>query len=360
MRNGVISARKILVALAFAGGFGLYFSFLPGGGDAGPHIGSQRAIAEETPARVFPLGLGIGIIPPADMIVSQRFPGFEDEKRHSAIMMMEMPPELFTKLEKDLRDPEREPEGFTLISSEAWPVEGGKGFLVEGSQKIDGETVYKWVLARGTPASASVVTFQIAEDARDTYTEDLVRRTLRSLSTRDHTLIQVEVSKLPFIVDETIDDKVPGDLTGFRIARVIPGSSVMMTKGSKDLVQGAEQPVIVIGSGKAAIPGALEQDRFARQAFSSLPGVRSMQVRRGEGVTRDGVTWHEIEADAEDAETGAKVQVIQAIRFDHTQFIRFVAVMREDAREDTSRFLDILRETVSLREETASSEARGK
>ncbi|MFT0893238.1 hypothetical protein [Pseudochelatococcus sp. G4_1912] len=357
MKNGITGAKSILVALAFAGGLGFHFANVKfGNSESGAVISSEVAIAEEAPTRVFPMGLGIGVVPPADMKVSTRFPGFEDDKHHSAIMMMEMPPELYAKLEKDLRDPEREPVGFTLVSREAWPVEGGKGFLVEGAQLVDGETVYKWVLARSTPASASVITFQVAEDAREIYTEDLVRRTLRSLATRDHTEMQVEVSKLPFTIDETLDDKVPGDRTGFRIARVIPGNSVMLTNGPKDLVQGAEQPVIVIGGGEAAVAGALEQDRFARQAFGGLAGVRSMQVRRGEGVERDGVSWHEIEADAEDAETGAKVQVIQAIRFDRTHFIRFVTVMREDAREETMRFLDMLRKTVNLRTEAVSKD----
>lgn len=315
------------------------------------------ALADERPQRVFPPGLGIGIVPPADMTPSERFPGFEDEARESAIMMTELPPELFASMEKDLREPAQEPEGFQLISREAWPVEGGKGLLVAASQVVDGQTVYKWVLARGTVASAAAVTFQVSEQAREHYSEDVVRRTLRSLAERDHAELEAEVAKLPFTVDDTLDDDSAGDSTGFRIARVIPGNSVMLTDGPKDLVQGAEQPVIVIGTGRAAIPGRLEQDQFARQSFASLAGVRGMQVRRGEGATRDGVEWHEIEADGEDAGTGARVRVYQAIRFERSDFIRFVLVTRDDARESALRVFERLRDTVALREQAASEAA---
>lgn len=342
-----MSTRALLFASALAAGL----AFQPQ-----PRVGAlPAALAESLPERVFPEGLGIGLVPPEGMQPSRRFPGFEDEARETAIMMMEMPPELFAKLEKDLRDPARDPDGFKLIKREAWPVDGGKGVLIEASQEIEGATVYKWVLVRGTPASAAFVTFQVSAGARDHYTEDVVRRTLRSLAVRDHAELQAEVDALPFTVDETLDDASSDDRTGFRVSRVIPGSSVMLTNGPKDLVQAAEQPVIVIGSGTAAIAGKLEQDRFARQSFAGLTGLRSVQVRRGEGVTREGVDWHEMEADAQDAESGAKVRIFQAIRFDRSAFIRFVIVARDDAYPQTLRFLDGLRDSVGLRADSAAS-----
>lgn len=314
------------------------------------------AIAEEQPQRVFPPGLGIGLVPPADMKPSQRFPGFEDEERQSAIMMSEMPPELFAAMEKDLREPAQEPEGFKLISREAWPVEGGKGVLVVASQVVDGETIHKWVLARGTPASAAAVTFQVSEKALDHYDDEIVRRTLRSITLRNHAELLADAQELPFVVDETLDDASADDSTGFRITRVIPGHSVMLTDGPKDLVQGAEQPVIVIGGGRAAIVGKLEQDRFARQSFASLAGVRGVQVRRGEGVTRDGVEWHEIEADGQDTETGSKLRVYQAIRFERSDFIRFVLVVRENGYDESQRFFERMRNAVTLRADNSTAD----
>lgn len=310
----------------------------------------------EQPQRVFPQGLGFGLVPPPDMQLSQRFPGFEDEARETAIMMTELPPDLFPSLEKNLREPEQEPEGFKLISREAWPVNGGKGVLVVASQLHEGETIYKWVLLRGTPASVAVVTFQISSDARDHYTDDVVRATLRSVGDRDHAQIVADVQTLPFVIDETLDDATAEDRTGFRIARVIPGNSAMLTDGPKDLVQGAEQPIVLVGGGKAAILGRLEQDRFARQAFSSLSGVRGMQVRRAEGVTRDGVDWHEIEGEGQDAASGVKVRVTQAVRFDRSDFIRFLLVARDNAYDDAARFLDRLRDTVAIRTDAAKDE----
>lgn len=281
---------------------------------------------------------------------AERFTGFADETRESAIMLTELPPELFATLEKDLREPAEEPEGFKLISREAWPVDGGKGILVAASQVTDGQTIYKWVLVRGTPASAVAVTFQVSDKARDYYTDEVVRRTLRSVGSRDHASIMTEVETLPFLIDETLDDGAADDRTGFRITRVVPGGSVMLTDGPKDLVQGAEQPVIVVGGGRAAVVGKLEQDQFARQAFAGIGGLRNMRVSRGEGVTRDGVDWHEIEADGQDSGTGTKVRVFQAMRFEPSDFIRFVLVARDNARPEALRFFDRLRDSVTLRE----------
>lgn len=341
------AGRRSLIALALLCGVGFVPGALPGT--------VPPAFAEEAPVRVFPPGLGIGLVPPAEMVPSDRFAGFEDEARESAIILMEMPPELFAGLEKDLRDPKREPQGFELIRREPWPVEGGKGVLVEGRHDIDGKTVYKWVLARGTASAASAVTFQVSERARDIYTDDVVLRTLRSLAQRDHAGLLAELGTLPFTIEEADGkDKRPA----FRISRVISGSSVMLTLGPKDLVQGAEQPVIIIGGSKAAIAGALEQDRFARQSFGSLSGVQGMQIRRGEGVTRDGVAWHEMEADAQDATTGAKVRVLQAIRFDRAQFIRFVIVARQGVWKDATAYFEHLRDTVRPRPEAAGTETR--
>ncbi|MGV6873693.1 hypothetical protein ACUSIJ_13495 [Pseudochelatococcus sp. B33] len=341
--------RNVLLVLAFACGLGLR----PEAGLAPLPVAvaqeQSREVPEEAPQRIFPPGLGIGLVPPEDMRLSVRFPGFEDEARESAIMMSELPPELFASMEKDLREPSQEPEGFKLISREAWPVEGGRGILVAASQVVDGETIYKWVLARGTSASAAAVTFQVSAEAIDYYTDEVVRRTLRSLALRDHAQLLEEVGQLPFVVDDTLDDDTASDHIGFRIARVIPGNSVMMTSGPKDLVQGAEQPVIVVSGDRAAIVGKLEQDRFARQSFASLAGVRGMQVRRGEGVTRDGVDWHEMEADGQDSGTGAKVRVFQAIRFERSDFIRFVLVTRDNSYEEARRFFERLREGVTPR-----------
>lgn len=356
-RNVLISLALIGAALALVTDLGPQAAHAQQAAEQQAAPASAGAEADERPRRVFPPGLGIGLVPPEDMVPSQRFPGFEDPDREAAIMMSELPPELFASMEKDLRDPAEEPEGFKLISREAWPVEGGKGLLVAASHMVDGETIHKWVLARGTSASSSAITFQVSEKGLDHYTDEVVRRTLRSVALRDHAELMEEVEQLPFVVDETIDDDSADDHTGFRIARIIPGSSVMLTDGPKDLVQGAEQPVIVVGSGRAAIVGKLEQDQFGRQSFAGVAGVRGMQVRRAEGVTVDGVEWHEIEAEGQDSGTGAKVRVFQAIRFEHSDFVRFVMVARDDAHERAQRFFERLRRSVTLRPAAASGDA---
>src|SRR5688500_909312 len=51
-------------------------------------LSAQAAFAAEP---VFPPASRIGIVPPADMMVSRRFSGFENEEKAAAINFVEMP-----------------------------------------------------------------------------------------------------------------------------------------------------------------------------------------------------------------------------------------------------------------------------
>lgn len=290
--------------------------------------------------RVFPPGMAIGLIPPEGMELSTRFMGFENPQLKSAILMLETPPELFEKFERDLRDANRDPKGFTLIRQESWPVNHGKGLLIVGDHKIEGDTIRKWVLLRGNPASTSVVTVQISREGQDAYPDEVVRTALQSLAVKTPSDFEELSASLPFSLRER---------AGFRLARVISDHSALLTDGPKDLIQGAEQAVIIIGSDDAAIPGLIEQDRFAKQALGAVMGLRNVEVRRAGNETRNNVAWHDIEADAVDAATGVRVKILQSIRFDRSRFVRFMLVMRQDADKTiVERFTKIRDSAVPL------------
>lgn len=271
----------------------------------------------------FPKGLGIGLAPPAGMSASTKFSGFEDEGSGASILMVEMPAEAYGQIEKNFTDEALKRQNIVVAKREAWPIEGGKGFLVSGTQAAGGSSVQKWVLIGGFPSATALVTVQVPPSASSSYSDEVVRSTLRTLAYRSPGSLDEQIAALPFTL---------GERAGFRPVRVLAGNSLMLTDGRKDVIKGVEQPILVVAAGDGVIPGTLEQDRLARAAFNGLAGVRAVQIKRAEGQERGGVAWHAIEGTAEHAETKEKVFVAQAIRFGPNSFVRMIGLARAKDR----------------------------
>lgn len=55
-------------------------------------------VAGESGAPVFPPGMRIGLVPPASLTVSRRFPGIEDSDRHVTISILDLPAAAYDRL----------------------------------------------------------------------------------------------------------------------------------------------------------------------------------------------------------------------------------------------------------------------
>jgi len=293
---------------------------------------------------IFPAGVNVGIEPPGSMHESKNFPGFQDESAGAAILMTEVPVDAYDKIIAGLKPEELDKQGLRGAKREDWPVKDGKGVLVSATQQAGGITLHKWLVVTAAPKTAAVITVQVPEMAMDAYGEEVIRNALKSITFREPLPLDQQIAALPFSL---------GDRAGFRVVRVLGGTGIMMTEGPKDAIRGAEQPLIIVAQGDGAIPGTLDQDRFAKQAFGGLAGIRGAEIKSARNLTVKGVPWHEIKAVADDPLTKSKVFVIQAIRFGKSHYIRFVGMARERDQASLMKRFQTIRDGVAPKEAKA-------
>ncbi|MBX3538113.1 MAG: hypothetical protein KF735_10765 [Chelatococcus sp.] len=293
---------------------------------------------------VFPTGLNIGLVPPGEMREAKNFLGFEDEASGSAILMTELPTDAYSRVVEGLKVGEMEKQGLSGIKREDWTLVGAKAVFVSARQQAGAHVINKWVVVASSPLGTAVVTVQVPESTSSTYNDEIVRAALKSLVFRKPPPMEEQIAALPFSL---------GKQAGFRVSRVLAGTGLLMTEGPKDSIKGAEQPIVIVASGDGAIPGTLDQDRFARQAFGGLASIVAPEIKTARNLTLQNVPWHEITAVAQDSETKDKVFVMQAIRFDTTRYIRLIAMSRErDQKKMLARF-ETIRDSIAPKPENS-------
>jgi len=273
-------------------------------------------------------GLSIGFEPPPSMKPATQFSGYVDENAGASIVIVEMPAEAYADIEKGFDAEALSSQGVTVRKRAPFPLgKDIKAFLVEGAQKQGTAVFDKWILVATNGKTTALVTVQ-APATTAGYDSATIEKSLKTVAFRPPPGVEEQLASLPFRL---------GDLAGFRVVRVATGNSVLMTQGPKDVVREAEQPLIIISSGEAAIPGTLEQDRFAKQAFATLPGINNVAIQRIEGRDENGVPMHEIVATADDIRTRHRLFLMQIVRFERSHYLRLVVMAREKQRGDLEK-----------------------
>jgi hypothetical protein len=277
---------------------------------------------------VFLPGSRIGLAPPPDMEISQRFTGFESRLKRAVITTVEMPREAFTELSEGLTAENLKRQGITLTSRETFPVAGGEAVLVEGDQSGGSAPLRKWLLVVREPTMTAFVIGQMLGDG-ETEAGHEIREALKTIAIREPRNIQEQLSALPFRL---------GDLAGFRPVRIMGGNSVLLTDGPNDVIREVEQPVLIVAQ-SAAVPPRDQRDVFARTALRSSNTLKELVFERSQGFRQRGSDWHEIVARAIDVPSGRPVIVTQALRFAPDHYVRVLGMVRADARDEMlSRF----------------------
>ncbi|MDQ0505202.1 hypothetical protein [Xanthobacter agilis] len=278
-------------------------------------VTATAALAGEV---VFPRGAVVGLAPPPGMVESTTFSGFEDRAHNASILIVDMPPEAYGQLEGGFSDAALAAKGITVESRGPFAISGAKGYLVTGTQTAGPFRVRKWVLLAGTDLVTALVTVQVAETDAATLPDAEVRAALASLAFRSP---ESQVAALPFTLT---------DLAGFRVVRTFGGSTVMLTDGPKNVIEGAEQPYFVVSVAVGA-PREDERRQFALRALSTLSGLKDMRLERAEPLRISQVPGFEVMAQAVDAKTGEPVKIIQWLRFGQTGHMRMVGISKVDA-----------------------------
>jgi hypothetical protein len=289
---------------------------------------------------VYPPGSRIGLAPPPGLESSDRFQGFIDADNDVLLLLVPMPAQAYSEIEKVMTIPALKKQRLTVEQRENVTLpNGGKAILVRGRQQAEGTKYRKWILVTSDPSLTALVTVQVPDKAKQMYSDAAIRSALTSVAIRQTVPTEELLGLLPFTV---------GDLAGFRVTRVLAGS-VMLTEGPKDDIDAVDQPHLVIG----ASPGGPDQvgDRaaFARNALAGLPNVRDMRITNAEPMRLGGQQGYEIRADAKPAQGETELAMIQWMRFGSGGFLRIVGFASKDKWEEAFPRFRAVRDSVEPR-----------
>jgi hypothetical protein len=269
----------------------------------------------------FPLGSRIGLVAPGAMMPSKSFLGFEDRDARASMLILEVPPQAYAEVEKQMSPAALTSQGMTDEKRETVTLKSGTGLLIVGQQAADNKKVRKWIFLASTSEASALIAVQVPDEAKDKYPDADVRAALLSMTVRS-----VPLDEQLRLVPITLTD-----LSGMRPFRVIPNSAVFLTDGPKDLLEATEQPVLVISVAPGGPEQATDRENFARNLFTGLTDFKDVRIVGRDLLRLDNQQTHEIQAEAKDAKTDTPMKLVQWVRFGGGAFIRFVGVARADA-----------------------------
>ena len=299
-------------------------------------------------AVVFPIGSRVGLIPPSGMIASKTFPGFMDPDKNAGIVIRVMPPNAYAPMKQSLSDDALKKQGLTVEKRETIQLAIGKGDLIVGTELSPEKKPFrKWLLLVPTNDLTAAVSVQ-APANDNVYSDATVRAALASLTLRDKVPNTDYLNLLPFKV---------GDTAGFRIGNVIPGRALM-------LIDAPDYPHMIATTGLpeyefnarfivTAAPGSPsspdQRANLARDAFNSIDGIKDKQVTMAEPVRINGQEAFETVASAKDVSTGAKLMVVQWLRFGGSAFLQMVGVSRAEIWDKELPRLRAIRDGIAFK-----------
>jgi hypothetical protein len=192
---------------------------------------------------------------------------------------------------------------------------GGKGILIIAQQNTNAARIRKWLLIAPLGEITALVSVEIPLSVAARYPAPAIRAALTTLVARAHVPVEEQLTLVPFKV---------GELSGFRLVRVVPGMALQLTDGPKDALEATEQPhlVISIAPGGPQQPGDREQ--FARLALSGLPAFKDLRLVSSDSMRLGGMAGHETRAEGKDPQTGTDIAIVQWLRFGSGAYMRIV------------------------------------
>jgi len=275
----------------------------------------------------YPPGSRIGLAPPAGLVPSKTFFGYEDLNNSVTMILVALPPQAYADLDASVTADALKRQGMTMDSREALPLPSGKAFLVVGRQDVDNTKVRKWILVAASPSLTAFVTVQMPEAVAALYPDAAIRASLATLAFRAAVPIEEQLGLLPFKV---------GEFSGFRIAGVIPGRAVMLSDapaGAAGLPDSTNEPHILAAIAPGG-PQNADRDTFAREVLAMLPNMREIRVTTSEPLRLSGQQGHQILANAKDATGTSPLTVVQWLRFGGSGYMQIVGIAREQAWKD--------------------------
>jgi len=269
---------------------------------------------------VFPKGLRIGLVPPGDLKLSPRFPGFEDAERKVTIGILQLPLGAYQDIERSIFA--KNQAGLTDVKRESFAFQSGIGFLISGKGEENGVKVRKWFLA-ATPIGGPeiveltmLIKVDVPEAASAVYSDAAIRKALESVTLRAPP-IEEQLTTLPFKFK---------DMAGFRVMKVVPNDGAILIEGpDSDMIK---HPYVIVSLGRGAPDNPDDRARFARELLNSAP-LRDIVVTLAEPIRIDGWPGYEVRATATGFD-GKPLALVQWLRFGGGGFLRIIGAVHKD------------------------------
>lgn len=281
-----------------------------------PTWASLAQAAEPT----FPPGLRAGLVPPPGMELSTNFPGFESAEHKVAMVLGELPADAFVQLEKGIFTDTLRHQGITVEQRQMVTFATGMGFLVTARQELDGVPHKKWFVVASEPDFTLFVTVQRPDSAAETYPDELIRATLRTLAVREVPK-EEQLSLFPFKL---------GDLGGFpHLKSLVRGAALVLSDGTEGIQEKAAAPYMVVSVAPGPPPAPNDRTAFAQRVLAGITGYRDIRITSAEAMRVGGMPGHELRAEGKHDKTGADVVLVQWLRFGPGGFMRMIGISQK-------------------------------
>lgn len=273
---------------------------------------------------VFPIGSRLGLVPPPGFVASARFPGYENADTASTIILLALPPQALSDVEKSLTADAVKGQGVTEDKRENLTLPNGRGVLVVGTEEENSQKFRKWMFLGSIPEGTALAAVRVPDGALKAYPDDVIKTALLTLTARPSVPLDEQLSLVPIKL---------GELSGLRPVRVVAGNGVFLTDGPKDAPEVSEQPVFVVSVGQGGPEATEERAKFARNLFTGLGDFKDVRILSGDMLRLGGngnQPTHELQAEAKDGKTEVPMKLVQWVRFGAGGFIRMVGVARAD------------------------------
>jgi len=261
---------------------------------------------------VFPPGSRVGMTPLVGLNPAKNFAGFETEDQSVKVLVAELPPEAYGEVMNALKS---NPAVASAIKPESLETGAGKAYYTTETGKDGTGTVrrYSMILQGGT--FSGYVAARVPENASRIYTDEAIRQMFSSAVVRKEVPAAEQLGLMHFKV---------GELSEFRNVRTLtPGAAVLLADGDeKGGLEAAPFMVIGVMGSAPAQPG--DRGRFAEQAATSIPGLRSLRITTSEPLRIDGTAGYETRLDAISAKDNTPVTVVQWLRFGGQSALRII------------------------------------
>jgi hypothetical protein len=265
---------------------------------------------------VFPPGSRIGLVPPAGLVPSKTYDGFEDRAHGVGLILSEVPAEAFGDVEKNFTPEGLKSQGLNVERREDVKSRDWRGLFVVVRQDLSGAPVHKWILVATGADAACIVTMQVPDAAQTLYSEAAVRAALISTVFRPIPVAE-RLGLLPYAMS---------DLAGFRLLQASSEGTALLTDGPKDVLARMDQPFLLISIVLGQLPQPSNYEAFARQVAATVPGVKDMRVVSVQPLKIGAQPGYEVVTEAKDEKGGVDLTVVQWLRFGGTGYLRILGL----------------------------------